>query len=256
MSMKFTTAPIKQALTYPFQDEKWQSKLLIGLLVLILGVFIPIVPALVLYGYLYQIMERVLVGDGELHLPDWNDWGQHLGEGWRLFCVYFLYLLPAGVFYMGGFVAYITGVMSMSVFAEASSASGSAIILLFYACMGILFVCMGIGMVFSICASLALPPAICNTVKNGSFKSAFKFSEWWPVLKANLGGFLIALLLILGMYGVIMVISQILYMTVICCCLMYVVSFIGGYYLSLVVAGLIPLVYKEGLEKLAEQQAV
>ena len=111
MSMQFTTTPIKQALTFPFQDEKWQSKMLIGILIMFLNYIIPFIPMLIIYGYMYQIMHRVLVGDGELHLPEWNDWGQHLGEGWRLFCVYFLYMLPAAIFYIGGYFVYITGMV-------------------------------------------------------------------------------------------------------------------------------------------------
>jgi hypothetical protein len=249
--MQFTTTHIKQVITYPFQDTRWQSKFLIGILVTLANFLIPVIPTLILYGYLYQIMHRILVGDGELHLPEWSDFGKLIEDGWRLFCVYFIYMLPAFLFFIAGIVSYFCGIFGMTLMAQESN--DSSFILIFYGFMGILMITVGIGMILSICASLALPPAICNTVKKNTFKAAFRFSEWWPVFKANLSGFVIALIIVYGLYMIIMLISQLLYMTMICCCLMYVVSIVGVYYISLVVAGLIPLVYKEGLEKLAQK---
>ena len=119
--------------------------------------------------------------------------------------------------------------------------------------MGIMIVCLFIGSFLAIIGTIVAPPALCNAVKHDSFKAAFRFSEWWQVVKANLGGFLIAILLIYGVSMIVSVIGQIFYLTMICCALMYVVIFIGSFYIALINAALIPLVYKEGLEKLEAQ---
>ncbi|MBI9050577.1 MAG: DUF4013 domain-containing protein [Anaerolineaceae bacterium] len=252
MSTTFTTAPIKQVLTYPFKDERWQGKVIIGMLIGLANFIIPILPALIVSGYYYQIMHRILVDDGELHLPEWDDWGKLIKDGWRLFCVNFIYNLPGVIFIMMGAVIYFVGVFAFTLASTEYSVPEESIFLLFLF-MGIMFVCLTIGMVLAVVGGIAAPPALCNTVKHDSFKAAFRFSEWWRVLKANFGGFFIALLIGFGVYMIIMFVAQIFYMTMLCSCLMLPISMIGGYYFALVFYAIIPLVYKEGLEKLKEQ---
>ena len=254
MSTTFTTTPIKQVLSYPFKDERWKGKTVIGILIMLGNFIVPILPALFVYGYYYQIMERILNGDGELHLPEWDDWGKLLKDGWRLFCVNFLYNLPAVFFMLAGWVVYFVGIFGLAI-GTAESYIPEESIFLIYLFMGIMFLCYGIGLIFILLSSLAVPPAMCNAVKHESFAAAFRFSEWWKVLKANIGGFFITLLIGYGLFMIIMFVGQFLYMTMICCCLMYPAMLIGGYYIALVFFALIPLVYKEGLEKLEAQAA-
>ena len=249
MSKTFTTEPIKQVLTYPFKDEKWQGKVIIGILISLGNFIIPILPALFVWGYFYQIMHRILVGDGELYLPEWDDWGKLLKDGWRLFCVNFLYNIPALIIMFIGVGIYFVGIFGFAI-ASSESYIPEESMLVIYPLMGIMFLCMAVSMVLVILVTIALPPAMCNAVKHDSFKAAFQLKEWWQVLKANVSGFIIALLLGYGLFTIIMFVGQLLYMSMICCCLMYPVAMIGGYYLGFVFAALIPLVYKEGLEKL------
>lgn len=253
MSLPFSTSHMKQVFTYPFEDPRWKNKFLIGILITLACLIIPVLPALILYGYLYQIMHRILVGDGELHLPEWDDWGKLFKDGWRLFCVYFIYTLPMMLVYIVGMGIYFIGMFSLTINAETSSKGMFIVPMLI--CVGILYLSMGIAMVLGICTSIMLPPAICHTVRKESFAAAFDFSGWWQVLKANPVGFFLAIVIIYGLGAVLMVISQVLYVTIVCCCLMYVVLIVGGFYLSLVTAALIPLVYKESIEKLNKADA-
>ena len=251
MSTTFTTAPIKQLLSYPFKDERWKGKAVIGVLLLFGNIIIPILPALFVNGYYYQIMHRILVGDGEMHLPEWDDWGKLLKDGWRLFCVNFVYGLPGVLFILVGVVLYFVGTLGIGIAGAESSIPDDSVLLVFLF-FGIMFVCLCIGSLLSILGAIVSPPALCNAVKHDSFAAAFHFSEWWQVVKANFGGFLIAILLIYGVSMIVSIIGQLFYMTMICCALMYVVMFIGSFYIALIYAALIPLVYKEGLDKLEE----
>lgn len=247
--MQFTTAPIKQVFTFPFQDEKWKNKLLIGLAVILAGFIIPVVPTLILFGYIYQIMHRVINGDGQLYLPEWEDWGKLLKEGWRLFCVYFIYTLPAMLIMSMGTIIYFVGVTMIS--AMGGSELSNAIIGFLFIAIAIFFLSLLIGMILLLLASFFLPPALCHTVRKESFTAGFDFGGFMKVLRVNLGGFLIALILMFGLYTAVMYFAYIFYMTMVLCCFMYVVAIIGGFYMLLVGAGLLALVYREGMEKLA-----
>lgn len=250
MSTKFTTAPFKQVLSYPFKDERWKSKVLIGVLIYLGNFIIPILPALIISGYFYQIMHRILVGDGETHLPEWDDWGKLIGDGWRIFCVRILYQLPGLVLFLIGAGMYFAIIIGITLVDSGSSEIAIPFILIFAL---IMFASFAIGTVLIILASIVTPVAVCNAVKHDTFKAGFRFSEWWQVLKANFGGFIIAIMLIYGVSMIVGVIGQLFYLTMICCALMYVVIFIGSFYLGLIYAALIPLVYREGLEKLEKQ---
>jgi hypothetical protein len=94
---------------------------------------------------------------------------------------------------------------------------------------------------------------MCHTVAKDSFKAGFRIREWWKVFRANLGGFMLVLLLLAGLYAVLMLTFQFFYVTLVLWCLMPIILIIGGSYLSLVMDALFALVYREGMEKLGIQ---
>ena len=67
--------------------------------ILFASFIIPILPGLVIYGYFYQIMQQIIVRSEEPTLPEWQDWGKLLGDGFRLFGVSFIYSLPMSILY-------------------------------------------------------------------------------------------------------------------------------------------------------------
>ncbi len=81
--------------------------------ILFASFIIPILPGLIIYGYFYQIMQRVIVKSEEPTLPEWQDWGKLLGDGFRLFGVSFIYSLPLSILYFAGILAY--GLMIFSI---------------------------------------------------------------------------------------------------------------------------------------------
>ena len=70
MSTNSSTQQLQNIFTFPFKDPDWVKKLAIGSLLILSGFIIPILPILFVYGYIMRIMERIIVQDGELYLPE------------------------------------------------------------------------------------------------------------------------------------------------------------------------------------------
>ena len=81
MSQSFSSEDLKQLFAFPFQDPRWQNKFLIGSLVVFAGFIIPLIPFFFVYGYMAQIMRRIIVEKGEPFLPEWDDWGKLFVDG-------------------------------------------------------------------------------------------------------------------------------------------------------------------------------
>jgi hypothetical protein len=116
--------------------------------------------------------------------------------------------------------------------------------------MLVFFLAMIIAMILYGLLAFILPPALCHTVAKGTFKAGFDFSGWWKILRANLGGFFVTIVIVAGLYTVIMFAGYIFYMTIILCWLFFIMMFIGGYYMGLVSSALLASVYREGVEKI------
>jgi hypothetical protein len=248
MNIPFSTSTLQHVLMFPFKGDRWKAKLITGLAIMLACNIIPILPFLILYGYVYRIMHRIIVENGDLEMPEWEDWGALFKNGWRLFCVSFLYSLPSILLYLVGMFLYFGSFFGMMM-AEGGNSEG-LISAIMAGSMGVLFLTMALSMILMIFVSLILPVAIGHTVANGEFSAGFDFSGWWKILKANLGGYFVAILFIYGLWMVFMIISQIFYMTLVLCCLAGVALISGGFYIMLVASGLTALVYREGVEKL------
>ena len=86
------------AFSFPFKDPDWLKKFLfLGLISLI-----PILGAIVLMGYMAQVIQRSINNDAVL-LPE-IEFGNQLSTGFKLFLVALVYLLPAFVIQMLAYV--------------------------------------------------------------------------------------------------------------------------------------------------------
>ena len=86
-------------------------------------------------------------------------------------------------------------------------------------------------------------------------KAAFRIGEWWKVLRANLSGFLAALIVVLGVVYVLYIGFYALYMTIILCFLAPFVGMVIGFYTMVVSAAAIGDAYRAGVQKLADAPA-
>lgn len=67
----------KEAFSSIFEDDKWLSKVLIGIIISLLN-FLTL-PLIIVSGYLVEVAEKVI--RKEKGLPNWDNWGQKIRKG-------------------------------------------------------------------------------------------------------------------------------------------------------------------------------
>lgn len=175
-----------KALQYPFEDEEWMTKVLIGVL-------ITLVPILnfASFGYLTEIIRGVAHGE-ERPLKSWDNLGDFFMKG--------LYYMIAGLVYVGvpmiiGFII-MTPIGFLPLLAgesdEALAALGT-VTGLGMGCVALLMLIVSLVTGFLLTAGL-----LRFSTGSQELREFFQFKENWDLLRNNLGTFIIAYLYILG----------------------------------------------------------
>ena len=251
MATNFTTQSLQDLLSFPFKAPDGKKKLLIAGLIDLAGFIIPILPGLFLIGYGGLMMRRIIRENGEPVLPEWTEWNDMLVLGLKLGAAGFIYSFPALAIMMLGY-------MGMLIPAFVEMISGADRYQSFAPMIGIQLAgsfgglaCFGLGMLFFIAAAAVLPPVLAHVAATNSFASAFRVREWWKIFRANMGGFVVAMILTAGLYMVMVLASQILYFTIVLCILIpFLFAFVFAY-LLIIADVLFAQAYKEATEKLA-----
>jgi hypothetical protein len=111
-----------------------------------------------------------------------------------------------------------------------------------------------IGTAISLAYSLLMPAMITHVVIHKSFARVFKVGEWWTIWRANAGGFLLCLLVIYGLGLAINFAFQFIGFLVIICCPLFIAAVgAAAIYLDLIIFPLYAQVYRDGVQKAAEQ---
>jgi hypothetical protein len=152
---------ISDSLSYPSQN--WKNVLILGILFLISFL---IIPAFLVMGYFFRVLKGSIAGFDEL--PDFDEWGEMLIDGLKIFVVQFVYfLIPAIVILIGIWAS----IASMSV-TDAGTLTNPG---LFIGLMGVTAI---IGIILAIILGLIASIAIANmALNNGEIGAAFRFSE-------------------------------------------------------------------------------
>ncbi|MBN1218489.1 MAG: DUF4013 domain-containing protein [Anaerolineae bacterium] len=257
-TQSLTTDQLQALLAFPFKDENWKNKFLIGSLVVLAGFVIPIIPFAFVYGYMVRIMRGIIVAKAEPHLPEWDDWGQLLVDGFKLFGVVLIYMLPIILLYFIGFgLTFLGPLLSGLGMAMAGEDGGETVGM----AMGVVtmlsligsFVVWGVTMLLALTIGMVMPAIFGHVVATDEFGAAFRIKEWWAIFRANLGGFLIAYLVIMLASMVLSSVLTLLYCTVILCCLTPVITAPITMYLTVIYGAIFGQAYRGGVEKLASQ---
>jgi hypothetical protein len=193
-----------------------------------------------------KIARRIIRDDGELQLPDWNDWGSLFKDGLKISVIGFLFSLPALLVFFFGFAAYFGSFIGLMI--ESSRGIESTEMLILYTiCLFIWIFSLFIGLFLIFVAGFFLPPAIMHTVNESSIGSVFHIRQWWSIFRKNLSGFLISFVIVFGLSHLVLYAIYGLYYTIILCLIIPFVSSFGVFYLSLVSFPLFAQAYKEGL---------
>lgn len=166
---------IGQAFGFVFQDEDWLKKVLIGAVLALTGIgFVPII------GYGMEVARRVANGHPQ-PLPEWDDWGRKIIEGFMSGIVAFVWSLP--VIVMGACV----GIMAVPL----SDSGGDApliIAIVLASCVGLII------MLYSLILGLVLPAALTRYAVTGEFGAGLRFGKAIGMVRDNLGVYLMVLL--------------------------------------------------------------
>jgi hypothetical protein len=244
---------LEDTLAMPFKDDNGVTKLLIGAALIFASSIIPIVPLLFFLGYLYRIHHRVVTEKNGPVMPEWDDWSRLLTDGLKYLGALLIYMLPVIILMVGGYAVMIGSTVGMAIVSEsAGSDAEAAIAFLMMLVMLASFALIMVGVLLSVVVGVLSPAGLVHMSVQDDFAAAFRVNEWSKILRANLSGFLLAFLILLGLGIISTMAAQFLYITVILCCLMpFVMSFVS-YYLGVVSANLFAEAYLKGQAKLAQ----
>jgi hypothetical protein len=166
-----------RALIFPFDDDEWLNKL--GLAVLIQ--FIPIVGSIALLGWSYEISRRVKQSD-PVPLPDWQDFGGKLGQGFGLFIAGLVYQLPVIVY-----ICLISAAWLIPVSVSEGTQGGSNVMV----GGAVAFIICGscIAVLYAIVAYMVYQAGYIRYLDQPELSTFFQFGENFAFLREYLGEF-------------------------------------------------------------------
>jgi hypothetical protein len=254
MQQNLTLNSLQTLLYFPLKDSNNRNRLFIASALGLAGFIIPIIPWILLLGYAGTIMKQVILDGEEPSMPEWENWNKYISLGGKLFGVNLIYSLPVWLPMVLGYFLMMLPAFLASFLENSYRYSDELIgpVMLFSFGGMALF---GIGMFFSLILWFFLPPAFAHTAAKDSFAAGFQIRGWWKIFRANIGGFLLTMVIAGGLYMGFMFAIQIMYMTIILCILLpFLISFMSAY-LSIVIFALIGQAYRDGILKLEERSA-
>ena len=232
MTANFTIQSLQDLLAFPFRTPEARKKLLIAGLFGLAGFFIPILPTLFLMGYAGLIMQSMILEKSEPFMPEWNDWDKMLKLGLKIFGAGFIYSFPALLMLFIGYLGFLLPALLSSTTEAQSNRYIFRHLGIYMASMFGGMACFGVGLFFAFAIWVVLPVILAHVAATNSFSAAFHLSDWWKILRANLGGFLVSIILLGGIYMVLVFATQILYMTFVLCIIVpFLLAFISAYLL-------------------------
>ena len=177
-----------RSFTYVTEDPEWVKKILIG------GVFTLACALLVgvpfVLGYLWRTLRNVVAGEAR-PLPEWDDLGGLFNEGLRLTAVYLLYTL--GVLAV---LALIGAAVLLPVIALSGAGDAASDALGVLGGLGVI-AAYGFLMLASLALAVYLPAALARSALRGTVADGFAWREILGFIQANLGNYLISLVIYL-----------------------------------------------------------
>jgi hypothetical protein len=203
---------ISQAFRYVFDDERWTNKILLGVLMTVFSFLI--LPALILNGWMVQIVRNVM-GGSKRPLAEWDDWGKLLKDGFFLFVAQLVYTLPFLIIFFIVFASSI-GLSGLSEVSEDAAAAG------FMATFGLLGC---VAFIYAVVLLFLTPALTIQYAMTDDLGACFRFGEVFAIARENMADIFIAFVvtLVAGIaislvFGVLSIIP----------CLGWIVAFVLG----------------------------
>lgn len=244
MSSVISSGNLQTALTFPFKDKKWGSKFAVAGLFVLLSPIIPLVPVLLLLGYAARVMRRITNEDGQPALPEWNEWEKLLTDGLRLLGINIIYMIPGIALVFVGYLVILIPALSGAMRSSRMSWQPLGM-------MAMMWFFMGLGILYLLAAKFALGAIQVHVIAKQRFGAGFEFNDWWRLLRANFGGFVLAFVIVMGITQLLAGAVAVTWLTIFLICLLPFIAIIVAIYIQLVSAALYALAYREATDKLS-----
>ncbi len=165
---------IGKSFSFVFEDKKWIEKVLIGGILML----IPLLGPILMLGYNVKLVRNVRNHDPE-PLPAWDDWGEKIADGFKLFIITFIWGIPLWL---------LTFLMFIPMAAAGNSDSGSAIGGFFALCFSCLMI------LYAIVFWFAIPGITIKYAETGEFGDGFKVGEILEFAKKHIGPIIVVAL--------------------------------------------------------------
>ena len=169
---------IGKSFSYPFEDEKWLSKSLIGVIV----VAVPIVN-FAWGGYLIDLLKAVINGDPR-PLPEWGNFGEKWVKGLYLVIASLIYAIPALVL-MCIPLTLLGGMSSFQEGTDMLDRMGGV-----FAGVGGIFACL--LALYSLFLTFIYPAIYIHYARLESFGAFFEFGNIMKVIRGKTGQYVTA----------------------------------------------------------------
>jgi len=183
---------VKTAVKYPFEDEQWALKILIGIALSL----VPIVNFFAV-GYAYQIFKAALRKE-ELFMPEWDNWRDLFVNGFKVFVVALCYFILPVLFLFSAMVLF-----GVSIFLHEEGKSVEQLVIL-----GVFLLLIG-GILYLVALVLSPMAMALFARSNENFGEAFRLGEIVSRITSVLGDFFLAILIMVAMVFVVMIFSMI-----------------------------------------------
>lgn len=190
---------IGEVFTYIFKDKRWMNKLGIGVLVML----VPILN-FALTGYMIGIIQNVMNRKPD-PLPEWDNLGQKVIEGFKLALAKMVYSLPMVLF----FCLPLSFLLVPAVISGNENLQDASDVL--FPIAGLLFIAlMGLFFLYSMVLSMLYPAVDILYTRERTLSSCFKFREFYRLMRNNTASYFTTWLVAFGVgLGINMAISPV-----------------------------------------------
>ncbi len=243
----------QETLSFPFRGPDWKNRFIIGSALFLAMSYVPIVgifAIFIIYGYSLIIMRAVMRGETPT-MPAWEKLGELLVDGLKAACSAIGYILPGLIVFVCSYLVFFASIFGSAMAASSaagrapSPTSGPIFVAGWFGFVALLFVGFAL---FSV-GAIPMPFAIAQYARTGQIGSGYRLGEMWQIFRANVGGFLLAWVVHLGIGSVTSTAILFAYATIILCLALPIILAPIGFYTILLLVTLFGMAYREGLAK-------
>ena len=236
---------LQMLLLYPVKDPAARKKFLIAAALMLGNFIIPIVPMLLLMGYVARMMRKIIDEKQEPAMPEWDDWSALLTDGLQMLGFRMVVMLPLMVVMFGGLGLYL-----LFMILGASQSNSHTTSPFIFVGVFIFLITILIFMVLLIPTGIISLIGSTHVAAKRSFAAGFAFKEWWQIFRKNIGAFILYYVIAMAISFALTFLLQILYITIVLICLLPFIFPAIMAYLILIQDALFAQAYAQGRDML------